>query len=425
METETTFIDSRQLVLCFNIHQPKRLAYAKTDEGSDHTLLDAETDEAIMKRVARESYIPTNTLLHRLIDQYPNIKISFSISGLALEQMESYAPEALESFRKIAETGAVDFVAEPYYHSLAFLLDSDEFEVQILQHVEKIIEHFGVRPTVFRNTNMIYNDEIGRRIHMMGFEGIITEGCERGLRQHCGQHLFEHRDGLGPKILMRHQNLSDDIAFRAGKKYWNISVDKYISWLEAMPEDQKLITLGVDYETFGEHNKSDSGIFEFLENLLLMLAIQNNFKMATPSDIVHRYKSDRPISIPDYIAAGGSDLSDLMGNDRQREAFSSMIALEQSVKRTNDIDLISLWKLLQSADHFYYMSDNAAGPESLSPSKSPQDAFESYMKCVRYLETKVNEINPEKHNESSEAERRTLNTPVWAQHLESRTGPVI
>ena len=202
MSTETKLIDSRHLVLCFNIHQPKRLAKVSIEE-SDNMLLDSETDEQIMKRIAAHCYIPTNTLLQRLIEQYPNIKVSFSLSGLALEQMAAYAPEALASFRKLAETGAVDFIAEPYYHSLAFLLDSDEFEIQVLQHVEKIIEYFGVRPTVFRNTNMIYNDDIGRRIHMMGFEGVITEGCERGLRQQCGQFLFEHRDGNGQRARLR------------------------------------------------------------------------------------------------------------------------------------------------------------------------------------------------------------------------------
>jgi alpha-amylase len=425
MTNNPKLMDSRHLVLCFNIHQPKRLNVMPDSEANSSTFLDAETDGQIMQRIARDSYIPANTLLTKLIEQYPNIKVSFSISGLALEQMATYAPAALKSFKILADTGAVDFVAEPYYHSLAFLLDSDEFEIQVLHHVEKIMQYFGVRPTVFRNTNMLYNDEIGRRIHMMGFEGIITEGCERGLRQQCGQHLFEHRTGNGLKILMRHQNLSDDIAFRAGKKYWNISVDKYLSWLEAMPADQKLITLGVDYETFGEHNKSDSGIFEFLENLLLILAIQNNFTMATPSDIVHNFESGRQISIPDYIAAGGTDLSDLLGNDRQREAFGALIALEQGVKRYGDPELTELWKVLQSADHFYYMSDNATGPESLSPFESPQEAFDCYMRCIRYLESKINGLHPEKHNEASEAERRNLNVPTWAQHLESHTGPVI
>lgn len=424
MSAATQHIDSRHLVLCFHIHQPKRLGgYA----GGPGTPTAEELDREIMERIARECYIPTNRLLLRLIEQYPNIKLSFSISGLAIEQMEAYTPEALESFRKLAETGSVDFVAQPYYHSLAFILDSDEFEIQVLQHVEKSIEHFGIRPSVFKNTNLIYNDDIGRRVHMMGFEGVITEGCERSLRQNRGQLLYEHRDGNGLKILMRHQNLSDDIAFRVGKGYWNITADKYMSWLDAMPEHENLLTLCVDYETFGEHNKADSGVFSFLEHLLLMLAIQNTYKMVTPAEVVHNYKAERQISIPDYIATSGTDLSDWVGNDRQREAFSAMIALEQPLKKKGDPELTALWKILQASDHFYYMSDKAHGPDSLSPCSSAEGAFDCYMACIQYINQKIDPMldsTGDKHNEVLEAERRNLNMPLWALKLESRTGPV-
>lgn len=426
MSAERNYIDSRHLVLCFHIHQPKRLG--GNEEQGEGGLIAEEADRKIMERVAQACYIPTNTLLLRLIEQYPNIRVAFSISGLALEQMEVYAPKAVESFRRLADTGSVDFLAEPYYHSMAFILDSDEFESQILQHVGKIVELFGVRPTVFKNTNLIYNDDIGRRVHMMGFEGILTEGCERGLRQNRPQNLFEHRDSNGLKILMRNQSLSDDISFRAGKSYWNVTADKFISWLDMMPEDEKLVTLCVDYETFGEHNKSDSGIFEFLENLLLMLAIQNSYKMITPSEVVHRFHAHRQISIPDYIAVAGSDLSDWVGSDWQREAFSAMIALEQPVKRKADSKLTDLWKLLQASDHFYYMSHHAEGPNSLSPYNSPQQAYDYYMACIQYINKKLTELpeseDNEKHNEGMEAERRNITAPLWALNLESRTGPV-
>jgi alpha-amylase len=426
MNPERQHIDSKHLVLCFHIHQPKRLA--GHERGSDNGLTAEEADRQIMERVARECYIPTNTLLLRLIEQYPNIRVAFSISGLALEQMEEYAPKAIESFRTLADTGSVDFLAEPYYHSLAFILDSDEFESQILQHVEKLVELFGIRPSVFKNANLIYNDEIGRRVHMMGFEGVFTEGCERGLRQNLGQNLYEHRDSNSLKILMRNQSLSDDISFRVAKGYWNITADKFMSWLEMMPENENLVSLCVDCETFGEHNKADSGIFEFLEHLLLILAIQNTYKMMTPSEIVHQFHAHRQISIPDYIAVAGADLSDWVGNDRQREAFSAMIALEQPVKRKGDPELITLWKLLQASDHFHYMSNHAEGPDTLSPYTSPQKAFECYMACVQYINEKLTELpeyeGAEKHNEGMEAERRNITTPLWALKLESRTGPV-
>jgi alpha-amylase len=425
MSGNKQYIDSRHLVLCFQVHQPKRLTAAPE---KDSRLTADETDKEIFQRIAHTCYIPTNTLLLKLIEQYPNIKLSFSISGLAFEQMEAYAPEALASFKKLAETGSVDFIAEPYYHSLAFLLDSDEFEIQILQHVEKIMEHFGIRPSVFKNTSLLYNDDIGRRVHMMGFQGVLTEGCERSLRQHPGQNLYEHRDSNGLKILMRNQSLSDDIAFRVAKGYWNITADKFMSWLEMMPEHENLVTLCVDYETFGEHNKTDSGIFGFLEHLLLLLAIQNNYKMCTAGEIVHRYHAYRQISIPDYVAVAGADLSNWAGNDRQREALSAIIALEKIVKRSADQDLLSSWRLLQASDHFYYMSDSAANPENLSPYASPQQAYESYMASVNYINQRLKDPleseDPEKHNEMLEAERRNIATPIWALNIGSHTGPV-
>lgn len=421
MQGDKQYIDSQHLVLCFQVHQPKRLSKnATSDSGPFATELDKE----IFQRVAEECYIPTNSLLLRLIEQYPNIKLAFAISGLALEQMEAYAPKALDSFKKLAETGCVDFIAEPYYHSMSFLLDSDEFEVQILQHVEKIVEHFGIRPSVFKNPDLIYNDDIGRRVHMMGFEGILTEGCDRSLRQNRPQNLYEHRDSNGLKILLRNQNLSDDISFRAGKSYWNITADKFLSWLDMMPEDEKLVTLCVDYETFGEHNKADSGIFAFLEQLLLMLAIQNTYKMATPSDVVHRYHAHRQLSIPDYVAAANADLWKWIGNDRQREALSALFALESVVKLKADPEILALWRGLQSIDHFHCMSDGA----SLSPFDSPQQAFERYMACIDYINQQISERssseNAEKQNEVMEAERRKIEMPLWALSLESRTGPV-
>ncbi|HEY0651884.1 MAG TPA: glycoside hydrolase family 57 protein [Chryseosolibacter sp.] len=425
MNGERNYIDSPHLVLCFQVHQPKRLTgYSTTDSAPTADSMDKE----IFQRIARECYLPTNFLLLRLIEQYPNIRLSFSISGLALEQMEAYAPEALESFQKLAATGSVDFVAEPYYHSLAFLLDSDEFEIQVLQHVEKTIQHFGIRPSVLKNTALVYNDDIGRRIHMMGFEGVLTEGCERSLRQNQPQNLYEHRDSNGLKILLRNRNLSDDIAFRAGKSYWNVTADKFLSWLDMMPEGEKLVTLCVDYETFGEHNKPDSGIFAFLENLLLMLAIQNTYRMVTPSEVVHRFHAHRQLSIPDYVAVAGTDLAKWIGNDRQREALAALVALESVVKRKADPHLLELWKLLQAADHFYYMSDEAEGPECLSPYPSPRQAYDSYMACIRYINQQISDVAPhedaEKRNELMEAERRNIETPLWALRLESHTGPV-
>jgi alpha-amylase len=408
--------NGRQLVLCFQVHQPVRLKRSIASEEATATFFDERMDQEIMERVAKSCYLPTNKLLLKLIEQYPQLKITFSISGLALEQMEKYSPEVVESFRALAATGCVDFLSETYYHSLAFLMDSEEFEVQILEHAEKVSELFGLHPWVFRNTSLFYNDEIGRRISMMGFQGVLTEGTDRALKNNPPHCLYEHRDQNGLKILTRNPNLSNDIAFHVANPEWDLTAEKYMTWLEQMPENQRLVVVGVDYETFGEHHKPESGITHFLEHLLLLLAMQNTYKMVTPSDLVQSLEAARPLSIPDYVALAGCDLSTWVGNEKQREAFSAMISLEPSLKEKNDPVLLKMWRCLQSSDHFYYMSDEAW---NYSPYASPQEAFDQYMFIIARLTDLIHggphaETNPEKINEALESERRTLKEPVWA-----------
>lgn len=427
--TPKTNYNDRQLMLCFQVHQPKRLKRLTMDEISEGTSwLDDKTDRAIMERVARQCYIPANTMLLRLIEKYPQIKVAFSISGTALEQIEEYTPEVLESFRALAATGSVDFLAETYYHSMAFLMDSEEFEIQILEHAEKIVEHFGIRPAVFRNTNLIYNDDIGRRISMMGFQGVLTEGGVNGLSNvnpHC---LYEHRDQNGLKIFLRNPRLSDDIAFRVVSGDWNLTSEKFMSWLEAMPESENLVTIALDYETFGEHHKADTCIFQFLEKLLLLLAIANSYKMTTPAEAVHKINPERTLSIPDYNAVAGFELSHWVGNEKQRNAFAELIQLEAGVKSKADPELTKLWRCLQASDHFYYMSDSTDHTNHLSPYTTSADAYKQYMQVVNSIKetlkhgSVIEESDPEKINESIEAERRSLTAPLWALNIDSRHG---
>ena len=419
-------IGSRQFVLCFHVHQPRRLKKSEDqDERNENDFFDETLDRSIMERVARNCYIPTNDLLLKLIEQYPQLKLAFSISGTALEQMEEYAPEALESFKTLAATGNVDFLSASYYHSLSFLMEGEEFEIQILEHAEKIHQYFGIRPSVFRNTNLMYNDEIGRRISMMGIEGILTEDNQRILKHTCPHHLYEHRDKNGLKILLRNHSLSDDIAFHVALD-WNLTAERFMSWLEDMPESEKLVTIALDYETFGEHHTSGSGIFDFLEHLLLLLAMQNAYRMATPSEIVKNISAIKPLSVPDYVTIDGCDLSDWVGNDKQREAFATMIDLESLVKKRNDPKLLKHWRYLQSSDHFFYMSDQAEHVNYLSPFKSTQEAFHHYIRSLNGLAQQLGKVegepNPQKINETIEAARRNVNAPVWALNIDGGNG---
>jgi alpha-amylase len=418
MNTLTT--TDRHLVLCFQVHQPKRLRRLEDSEQAIYTsCFDEEKDRIILQRVANECYIPTNRLILKLVEQYPQIRIAFAISGTVLEQLEEYAPEALETFQQLAATGSVDFISEPYYHSLSFLIDSKEFEIQVLEHSEKILEHFQVRPTVFRNSNLIYNDEIGRRINMMGFEGVLIEGSEGVLKQNSAHRLYEHRDSNGLKILTRNHNLSDDIAFRVALSDWNITAEKYLGWLDAMPANDNLVTVAIDYETFGEHHKPETGIMNFLEHLLLLLAIGNSYTMITPAQAVQLFQPEKTLVLPDYVAVSGCDLSLWVGNDRQREALMALMNLELKVKQFNNAALLREWRHLQATDHFFYMSDKINQASHLSPFSSAEEAFEQYMHALNLLEHRIQTESAEKINDILEAERRHLDTPLWALSIEA------
>ncbi len=418
--------DQRQLVLCFQVHQPRRLKKIEpAAESATTNWIDEELDRRIMERVANSCYLPMNQLLLTLIRHYPQLKVTFSISGLALEQMEAYTPEVLESFKALAATRSVDFMAETYYHSMAFLMESEEFEIQILEQTEKIVELFGIHPWAFRNAHLLYNDDIGRRVNMLGFQGLLTEGNESVLQTNNPHFLYQHRDQNGLKLFLRNPRLSNDIAFHVVRPEWNLTAERYMGWLESIPGDENLIAIALDYETFGEHHKEETGITDFIEHLLLLLAMQNEIRMITPSEILQTNHPTKPLSVPDFVAVTGCDISQWLGNDKQREAFSAMISLEPLLKDRDDPKLLRQWRYLQSSDHFFYMSDQVDGGNRFSPYSSSQEAFEKYMSVVDALSNKVQErksptTDVEKLNEVHEAERRNLNAPVWAMTIDHR-----
>lgn len=407
----------RQLVLCLQVHQPRRLKTSEDQAGFDDAL-----NQHLFEQVANAHYLPTNRLLLRLLEQHPQLRITFSISGLALEQMEQYHPELLQSFQALTRTGSVDIVAEPYYHSMAFLMESEEFEIQVLEHTEKIVEHFGIHPWVFRNTALFYNDDIGRRVSMMGFQGVLTEGSLSNSRGSHIHQLYEHRDGNGLKILLRNNSLSDDIAFRVAEPQWNITAEKFLGWLEQMPEDERLVVLSMNYETFGGSGTSDT--CHFLEHLLLLLSMQNEYEMATPASLVQTNRQSKILSVPDYISITGCTLSDWFGNDHQREAFAALVTLEPALKHKNDPTLLKMWRCLQSVDHFYYMSEKVHGAQHLSPYLSPEEAYSNFMAMIRDITRRIDEPtlpdDMEKRNDALESERRNLHDPVWAMSIDPR-----
>jgi alpha-amylase len=379
----------KRLVLYFQVHQPLRLRRFKFfDIGSGSSYFDNELNREILERIARECYLPANMLLLRLIKKNPAVKIAFSISGITLDQLDEYTPEVLYSFRALAETGCVEFLAETQYHSLACMIPGREFEEQVQEHSDKIYEYLGVRPSVFRNTELIYSDDIGNRVAQLGFTGIFCDGVEKILGYRSPHHLYQHPEQNGLKILLRNYRLSDDIAFRFRQNEELLTADKYLSWLNGIPADQSLINVAMDYETFGEHQKKASGIFTFLEELLGKIARQKNLRMVTPSEAIREEQPREKLSVPHLVswADRERDLSAWLGNPIQQDAFDTLTSLESKIQTIGDPVLLKCWRLLQTSDHFYYMStktdDDGNVHSYFSPYPSPYEAFINYMNVL-------------------------------------------
>ncbi len=389
---------TKHLILYFQVHQPRRLHNINFFEiaGSPPYFNDA-LNEDIVRRIAEQCYLPANRLLLDVLKSNPGVKVVFSLSGVVIEQLEAYAPEVLTGFQRLAQTGQVEFLGETFYHSLASLTAGDEFEGQVLLHAEKLYELFGVRPVVFRNTELIYNDEIGKRIAMMGYQGVITEGHEKVLGVRTPHSLYVHPDAPDFKILLRNYRLSDDIAFRFCEGGHPLKVAQFMHWLESIPQPENFVLLAMDYETFGEHHKADSGIFDFLRGLLMAAGNSDTYRMIFPSEAVRLQASTEPLSVPTHLswADNERDLSAWLGNDMQRDAFESVMKPEGDIKALNNRKLLNCWRYLQTSDHFYYMSvktDNDGSVHSyFSPFPSSYEAFISYMNVVTHLRHRVSE----------------------------------
>jgi alpha-amylase len=345
-----------------------------------------------MQKVAEKCYLPTNNLLLQLINEYGSaFKFSFSISGTALDQFELYAPKVLASFKKLADTGNVEFLAETYAHSLASLKSKDEFVSQVEKQVSMIEKHFGKKPTTFRNTELIYSDEIGKMVSDMGYKLMLTEGAKHVLGWRSPNYMYASGPNPNLKLLLKNFRLSDDIAFRfshQGWSEWPLTTEKFVDWLEQTDAEAEVINLFMDYETFGEHQWAETGIFEFMKALPARVFSHSNFSFATPSELGKRLQPVAPVHVPYPISWADEerDLTAWLGNDLQDEAFDKLYKLEKKVKQSNDPAILRDWYYLQSSDHFYYMctkwfSDGAVH-EYFNPYSTPYDAFINYMNVL-------------------------------------------
>jgi alpha-amylase len=388
----------RSIVLYMHVHQPFRVRkYTIFDTARSHDYFserspDVQDNKQIFQKVADKSYRPMNALLEKLLIKYPEFKVSFSITGTFIEQAKTWAPDVLESFRRLVKTGQVDIVAETYYHSLAFFYSRPEFERQVALHRKKIEELFGVTPSIFRNTELAYNDELAKWADNYGYKGILAEGWDPILQWRSPNFAYTPAGTHGIKLLLKNYRLSDDIAFRFSNKAWEqwpLSSDTFNDWAHASVEDAQLINLFMDYETFGEHQWADTGIFDFFERFIGTWLENPNNTFATTREAVELYEPAAELSMPHTVTWADSerDLTAWLGNSMQQEALNYLYRLEDDIIRTRDPELIRDWRLLQTSDHVYYMCTKWFTDGDVhayfSPYDSPYDAFLYFMNAIR------------------------------------------
>lgn len=383
----------KNICFYFQVHQPMRLRpYRFFDIGTNHDYFDDQVNHDIMRKVAEKCYLPTNQLMLDLIKQHNgHFKISYSISGVCLDQFERYAHDVLESFKRLAETGCVEFLAETYSHSLSALASPEEFKNQVERQAKKIEELFGQKPTVFRNTELIYSDYIGSLVKDLGYQTMLTEGADHVLGWKSPNYMYESETGNGLKLLLKNYKLSDDIAFRFGQKSWEswpLTADKFVDWVKQTPWNQEIINLFMDYETFGEHQWEDTGIFEFLRHLPSAVLGNSEFNFVTPSQAASFMKPVSKLPVPHAMSWADEerDLTAWLGNNIQDDAFESLYRLEEKVKQIDDQKIKTDWLYLQTSDHFYYMCTKfwADGDvhKYFSHYDSPYEGFLNYMNVL-------------------------------------------
>lgn len=388
----------------FQIHQPFRLKrYRFFDIGNDHYYYDDYSNEEIITRVAHKSYIPAAETLLRMIQESKGaFRCALSISGTALEQCEQYVPEFIDLLKRLAETGKVEFLAETYAHSLSSLTDPEEFREQVKLHDAKIYELFGQRPKIFRNTELVYCDDIAPMIYDMGYKGCITEGAKHILGWKSPDYVYAAAACPKLKLLLKNDKLSDDISFRFSNPSWEaypLTADKYIDWIAQTPAENQIVNLFMSLETFGELQPRESGIFQFLE-ALPRFAAERGIDFWTPSEVVSKCKAVDTLEVlhPISWADEARDISAWLGNKLQNEAFQKLYSVSERVRLCSDRRLKQDWQYLQGSDHFFYMSTkhmaDGAAHAMFSPYETPFEAFTNYMNVLADFSVRVEEQYP-------------------------------
>jgi len=382
----------------FQVHQPLRLRHYTVFDKNDH-YFDNSKNAFICRKVANKCYLPTNRLLLDLIRKHEGrFRIAYSITGVLLEQLRSFSPEVISTFDALAETGCVEFLAETYYHSLSFLYSRDEFIEQVNKHTETIEYFFGQRPRVFRNTELVYNNDLAALIESTDrFDAIIGEGADHILGYRSPNFVYRPKGCTKLKLLLKNYSLSDDIAFRFSNRNWSqwpLTAEKFAGWISDVNGNGNVVNLFMDYETFGEHQWADTGIFDFMRHLpqQILKHPDNDFK--TPSQVVQSYQPVDTVDVPHLISWADieRDISAWLGNAMQSNAIHQLYRLEDRVKATGNEKIISDWRKLQVSDHFYYMCTKyfADGDvhKYFNPYDSPYDSYINFMNVLNNLQSR-------------------------------------
>lgn len=384
--------------LYFQIHQPFRLRrYHVFDIGKSHEYFDDKLNRQVMEKVAKKCYLPATRVLIDLLRKHKDMKVAFSITSTALEQMERYAPGVISMIKQLAKTGRVEFLSETSHHSLAFLYDKKEFKQQVLQHKKKMKQMFGVAPTVFRNTELIYSTALAKTAESMGFKGILAEGADQLLGDRSPNYVYKPK-GSKIKLLLKNYKLSDDIAFRFSDPSWAgwpLTARKFAK--NVVAQKGEMINLFMDYETFGEHQWKTTGIFTFLRQLPAELK-KKGIGFHLPSEAA-KLEAKVALDVKGVIswADAERDMSAWLGNKMQVAAVKHLYELLPIVMKSKDKDLIELWRKLSASDHVYYMStkffEDGEVHQYFSPYESPYDGFIAFMNILNDLQGRLENNN--------------------------------
>ncbi|MGE9984398.1 glycoside hydrolase family 57 protein [Desulfovibrio sp. SGI.169] len=387
------------ICLCYEVHEPYRLRrYTVFDMGQNSVYEDDDRNCDMLLYTARVCYLPMNDLLLKLIRRYgKDFKVAFSISGTALDQFEQYAPEVVDSFRALADTGCVEFVAETGPHSLAFLYSRDEFDIQVREHCARIRRLFGQKPVTFRNTEFVYNNDLPAALEKLGFKAVLAEGADHVLGWRSPNYVY--RPVSTPKLglLLRNVSLSTDIGLRFNDHGWNqwpLTAETYAAWCHSLADSAELINIFNDYHCFGLRHSGETGIFNFMEALPAAILARKGFHFTTPAEAVKKIRPVGEIDVPEFMSWDdeGRDLTAWLGNDMQKDAIHALYALAPRVRKVNAPELTHDFERLQTSDHFRYISTKWFADfvsDRPNPFNSPYDAYITYMNVLADFEMRL------------------------------------